>query len=276
MATVTIDGQTIESVSVSDAESFETLRQEFNSLSTDTLAERYDISPSFINDDGSFDQTAREELLVDQDVDLIAKVAALQSLRNTEESKQLDERIETNIGDTVGGVSPERAKELQEQRVEQQARQERDEARRRAANQTPKLQEIDAEGTVISEIKPDVVTRFGGTKPFDSDSTQLQDGQTVTDQRGDTNVRVNMEMVLTHSEFVLLNEISNTGNRLRVVSSSYKGPATFDQLKFDRIPDSNGQVTPNGATQNALYTVQLQSKEQSEEDDTLIQPFTED
>jgi len=270
MASVTIDGETIESVSVSDAKTFETLRQEFNNLSTDTLAERFDISPSFINDDGSFDQVARNELLVEQNVDLIAKVVALQSLRNTEESEQLDERVSTEF------ISAEQAQNLQEQRVEQQARQETEEARRRAANQTPKLQEIDVEGTVISEIQPDVVTRFGGTKPFDSDSTQLQDGQTVTDQRGDTNVRVNMEMVLTHSEFILLNEISNTGNRLRVVSSSYTGPATFDQIKFDRIPDSNGQVTPNGATQNALYTVQLQSKEQSDEDDTLIQPFTED
>jgi len=274
MASVTIDGETIESVSVSDAKTFETLRQEFNNLSTDTLAERFDISPSFINDDGSFDQVARNELLVEQNVDLIAKVVALQSLRNTEESEQLDERVSTEF------ISAEQAQNLQEQRVEQQARQEREETRRRAANQTPKLQEItkseDGSITVISEIEPDVVTRFGGTKPFDSDSTQLQDGQTVTDQRGDTNVRVNMEMVLTHSKFVLLNEISNTGNILRIVSSSYKGEATFDQIKFDRIPDSNGQVTPNGSTQNALYTVQLQSKEQSDEDDTLIQPFTED
>jgi len=62
MTSVTIDGETIESVSVSDAKTFETLRQEFNNLSTDTLAERFDISPSFINDDGSFDQVARDEL----------------------------------------------------------------------------------------------------------------------------------------------------------------------------------------------------------------------
>jgi len=272
MTSVTIDGETIESVSVSDAKTFETLRQEFNNLSTDTLAERFDISPSFINDDGSFDQVARDELLAEQNVDLIAKVVALQSLRNTQESEQLDKRVSTKF------ISAEQAQDLQKQRVEQQAQQEREKTRRRAANQTPKLQEItkneDGSITVISEIKPDVVTRFGGTKPFDSDSTQLQDGQTVIDERGDTNIRVNMEMVITHAEFLTLNEISNTGRTFRVVSSSYKGKATFDQIKFDRIPDANGQMTANGATENALYKVQLQSKEQSDKDNTLFQPFT--
>jgi hypothetical protein len=71
----------------------------------------------------------------------------------------------------------------------------------RTGRTTPKLQAVDSNGNITREIKPDVVTRFGGTKPFDTTSTQLQDGQTVVDERGDTNLRLNMEMVLTFSQF---------------------------------------------------------------------------
>jgi len=146
----------------------------------------------------------------------------------------------------------------------------------RTGQTTPKLQAVDSNANVVRELKPDVVTRFGGTVPFDTTSTQLQDGQTVVDGRGDTNIRLNMEMVLTFSQFQALNQITNEGNFLRVVAPSYTGKATFDQLKFDRVPDANGHVDNSGnKVSEAKYTVQLQSKE-TEDDDSVIQPFTED
>ena len=158
--------------------------------------------------------------------------------------------------------------QLQEQREQEELN--------RTGRTTPKLQAVDSNGNITREIKPDVVTRFGGTKPFDTTSTQLQDGQTVVDERGDTNIRLNMEMVLTFSQFQALNQITNRANFLRVVAPSYTGKATFDQLKFDRIPDANGHVSRSGESiDEAKYSVQLQSKE-TEDDDSVIQPFSGD
>jgi len=152
----------------------------------------------------------------------------------------------------------------------------REQSRNRAASTAPILQEVTPEDkNVVSEIKPDVVLRFGGTLPFDSKSTQLQCGETVTSENGDTNLRLNMECILTFSELEQLQSMRTSENTLKVVSNLYSGVAMFDQLKFDRIPESNETVYPDGTTQpEARYTVQLQSKEK--DDDSMYQPFTDD
>jgi hypothetical protein len=68
-----------------------------------------------------------------------------------------------------------------------------------------------------------------------------------------------------------------SGNQLNVISVGYSGKATFDEIKFDEIPDDNGRITADGQRiDDATFTVQLQSKESDEDDDSVIQPFTED
>jgi len=160
--------------------------------------------------------------------------------------------------------------------IQERREQLREQSRNRAASTAPILQEVTPEDkNVISEIKPDVVLRFGGTVPFDSTSTQLQCGETVTSENGDTNLRLNMECILTFSELKQLQSMRTSENTLKVVSNLYSGVAMFDQLKFDRIPESNETVYPDGTTQpEARYTVQLQSKEK--DDDSMYQPFTDD
>jgi len=166
------------------------------------------------------------------------------------------EAIGDQLGDPVDGLPPTEA--------------------RRSADAAAFLQEIDDDGEIVREVKPDVVMRFGGTLPFDADSTQLQDGQTVTDARGDENIRLNMEMGVGYVQFQKVAAMRASDNQIKVISPSYSGPATFDQIKYDRIPDANGIVTDTGeAKKEARYVVQLQSKEQSE-DDSIIDPFSDD
>lgn len=133
---------------------------------------------------------------------------------------------------------------------------------------TPKLVSITGAGEnteVTDEFDPLVVTRLGGTLPFETESVQLECGETVTSQNGDKNIRLNMECVCTHSQFKTLQGMRSSPDQIKLVSSAYSGPATFDQLKFDRIPDANGAVVRgDGPVDEPLYTVQLQSKEQSE------------
>jgi len=146
----------------------------------------------------------------------------------------------------------------------------------RSAETAAFLQEVDANKNVIREVKPDAVLRFSGTLPFDADTTQLQDGQTVTASRGDQNIRLNMEMAVGYSEFQQLARMRTSNNQIRLVSPSYSGPATFDQIKYDRLPDANGAVFPDsGSVEEARYVVQLQSKEQSD-NDSIIDPFSDD
>jgi len=276
MPTISIDDNPISSVEGN----FETVREEFNRLATDTLAERYDISPSFINEDGSFSETAKENLFeqISRD-ELLTAIGNLQQLRGTEEAQQVETNIATEVGSELGGVTLddeediEDAKELQQERVEEQREQAREQSRSRRASTTPKLQEVDRDGNVVRELAPNFVSAFGGTLPFDTDSTQLQDGQTVTDQNGDQNIRLNMEMVLTGRQLFKLLDMRRSNNRLNVLSSTHSWKATFDEIKFDEIPDENGRVTADGQRiDDATFTVQLQSKE-SDENDTVLQPF---
>ena len=156
------------------------------------------------------------------------------------------------------------ARDIEDQLVTEQDR--REQAGERAADTAVTIQTRQG-GRVLREISPDVVTRYGGTLPFDSTGTQLQDGQTVTDNNGDMNIRLNMEAIFTYSELVELNQMRSSEGQLFVVSPSYSGPATFDQLKYDRIPDENGRVQSDGdVKRTATYSVQLQSQEQSNND----------
>jgi hypothetical protein len=112
-----------------------------------------------------------------------------------------------------------------------------------------------------TEITPLATIRLGGTIPWDTSSKQLQCGESITDNSGEQTHRLNMEAVVNHEQFKVLNQMRNNDTQLTLVSAGYDGPATFDQLKWDRIEDANGALTPNGAEDAPLYTVQLQTKE---------------
>lgn len=114
------------------------------------------------------------------------------------------------------------------------------------------------------EFDPLVVTRLGGTLPFETESTQLQCGETVTDSNGDQNLRLVMECVATHSQFKILNKMRANPDTIKLVSRGYTGPVTFDEMKWDRVTDSNGSIDAGtGVSNEPHYTIQLQSKESS-------------
>lgn len=116
------------------------------------------------------------------------------------------------------------------------------------------------------EVEPLVVTRLGGTLPWDTESTQLQCGETVTDTSGDLNIRLVYHAIVTHTGFKELSRMRSRPTEVKLVSAAYTGPVTFDQLKFDRIPDANGAVTRDqGEIDEPLYEIQLQSKEEDEQ-----------
>lgn len=128
-----------------------------------------------------------------------------------------------------------------------------------------------AQGEVTErrEFEPVVVTRLGGTLPWDTQSEQLQCGETVTDTTGDMNLRVVYHCVATHDQFKTLQTMRTNPEGITLVSRAYTGPVTFDELKFDRIPDANGAVLRGqGSTTEPLYEIQLQSKES--DDDSVI------
>jgi hypothetical protein len=125
----------------------------------------------------------------------------------------------------------------------------------------PKLVQTDP---VEIEFQPQVVTRLGGTLPWDTESRQLQCGETVVDNNDDFNIRLNMECVANHDQFRLLQRMRANPSQIKLVSAAYSGPVTFDELRFDRITDANGAVTPTGPDEQPMYQIQLQSKEESE------------
>lgn len=109
--------------------------------------------------------------------------------------------------------------------------------------------------------EPNVVTRLGGTLPFDTNSEQLQCGETVTDNNGDMNMRLNMVSIASKDDFAILQQMRSNGATIKLISVAYSGPATFDEMKFDRIPDANGSITIDGTERGPFYKVQLQTKE---------------
>jgi len=136
------------------------------------------------------------------------------------------------------------------------------------------------------EFHPISVERFGGTLPWNTDSFNLQCGETITETNGDTNIRFVFECICTYEQFFTLNQLRNEPNGIELVSAAYSGPVNFDELKFDRIADANGavyvdpneivdivdlpiDVDANGQTivdtNQPIYKVLLQSKEDTGE-----------
>jgi len=119
------------------------------------------------------------------------------------------------------------------------------------------------------EIEPLAVTRLGGTLPWESETVQIDGGETLTGSDGDQVIQFVFKAVITKSQFETLAEMRARDTRLRLISSAYTGPVSFDELKFDRIPDANGFVRQDGSnSEQPLYEIQLQSKE--DEDDSLF------
>lgn len=112
------------------------------------------------------------------------------------------------------------------------------------------------------EFEPIVVTRLGGTLPWETESRQLQCGETVTSNNGDMNIRLVYECVCTHTQFKKLQQMRSEPTAIKLVSAAYSNPITFDELKFDRIPDANGGIIRGeGENNEPRYKIQLQSKE---------------
>lgn len=124
----------------------------------------------------------------------------------------------------------------------------------------PKLvQETDAD---TIEFSPEVVTRLGGTLPWDTESTQLQCGETVTSNNGDLNFRVVYEAVCVQYQLDNLSQMRSNPSGITLVSPMYTGPVTFDELKIEHITDANGAVHAGvGEMSGPFYKIQLQSKE---------------
>lgn len=138
---------------------------------------------------------------------------------------------------------------------------------------SPKLvqvEPVDGGGyATVREVEPITVTRLGGTLPWETESTQLQCGATVTDSNGDRNQRLVMQATITHTQFQTIAEMRQAPQDVRLVSRGYNGPVTFDELKWDRIPDANGAIiNDEGENNEPQYEIQLQSKE-DEENGTL-------
>jgi len=133
----------------------------------------------------------------------------------------------------------------------------------------PKLVQESTEDIPRREFQPKVVTRLGGTLPWDTDSVQLDCGKTITEVKGDQNIRLVFHCVAPKSELETLEVMRQETPRIKLVSSMYTGPATFDQLKIDRIPDNNGTIVRGSDPNHSepMYEVQLQTKEESEDNE---------
>jgi hypothetical protein len=116
--------------------------------------------------------------------------------------------------------------------------------------------------TTSYAITPISTLRLGGTVQWNTDTKQTQCGETVTDNSGEDAHRLNMEATLTHSQFKKLNTMRDRSTTIKLISAGYTGPATFDQLKWDRIEDANGTILPSGLEiTEPMYLVQLQSQQ---------------
>jgi len=127
-------------------------------------------------------------------------------------------------------------------------------------------------------IQPLSVHRLGGTLPFETNGTQLQCGTTVTDNSGDQNNRLILGAIVTLSQFETLAVMRENPESILLYSPAFSGPVTFDELKWDRIPEANGAVLPDGTNvDEPLYDITLQQKETDESDSEGIieQPLTE-
>jgi len=119
-------------------------------------------------------------------------------------------------------------------------------------------------------MEPLTVTRLGGTLPFDTNSTQLQCGKTVTEASGDMNIRLVYHAIVTLDQLAELRKMRKHPDKVELISHFYNGWANFDEMRVDRVTDANGVVTPTGETNQPIYKVQLQSKESEEPGDSNI------
>lgn len=133
----------------------------------------------------------------------------------------------------------------------------------------PKLVQESGESTPRREFRPKVVTRLGGTLPWDTDSVQLDCGKTVNTVSGDMNIRLVFHCVAPKSELEKLELMRAESSRIKLISPMYNGPASFDQMKIDRITDNNGTIVvgPDENHQEPMYEVQLQTKEESDDNE---------
>jgi len=135
-------------------------------------------------------------------------------------------------------------------------------------NIVPKLVQESTATTPRREFTPRVVTRLGGTLPWDTDSVQLDCGETITEVSGDQNIRIVYHCVAPRSELETLELMRQETPQIKIVSSMYTGPATFDQMKIDRIADNNGTIVNGGNDhEEPMYEVQLQTKEESDDNE---------
>jgi len=133
-------------------------------------------------------------------------------------------------------------------------------------NIVPKLVQESTDSIPRREFTPRVVTRLGGTLPWDTDSVQLDCGKTITQVSGDKNIRLVYHCRVPLSELRVLEKMRQETPQVKVVSTMYNGPVSFDQMKVDRVPDSNGIIVNGGENiDEPMYEVQLQTKEESED-----------
>jgi hypothetical protein len=122
------------------------------------------------------------------------------------------------------------------------------------------------------EFEPIAVTRLGGTLPWERDQMQLQCGETIQETNGDQNIRLVYECYCTLTQFETLAEMRANPEAVELVAPSYTGPVNFDELKYERVPEANGGIVRGeGENDEPRYTVQLQSKEDSEDDPNVAQ-----
>ena len=122
----------------------------------------------------------------------------------------------------------------------------------------------DDELVLVREMEPLVVTRLGGTLPFETASTQLQCGETITEANGDMNIRLVYHATCTLNQLDTLRRMRSNPGKIKLISHFYSGWADFDEMRVDRITDANGVVTATGNVDQPIYKVQLQSKESEE------------
>jgi len=136
-------------------------------------------------------------------------------------------------------------------------------------NLTPKLVQNSNDGRL--EFKPKVVTRLGYTLPWDINSTQLDCGSTVTSNSGEMAMRLVFHCRVPLSQLETLTEMRRRGTSVKLISSiGDVNVVNFDELKVDRVPDTNGIITNDGQDINEpMYEVQLQSKKEDEDNENI-------
>jgi hypothetical protein len=130
----------------------------------------------------------------------------------------------------------------------------------------PHLVQYDDEGNFVRRFQPLAAEALGGTLPWDTESTQLQCGETITSTTGDMNIRLRVRFICTKTQFETLIAMRNSPEQVDMVSDAYDGRATFDQLKFERVEDANDALGADvGRITEPIYDVQLQTKENDSE-----------